>query len=208
MHDLIPVIQDRTVPKEWDYQESIKKVRNLILRWTTITIEILHELWIANKVFSSQGYRSDLVPNGTKFTFRDYCHKVGISKSSAYRWLERYDPQRFEIKPLPLPIGKKYDVICGDPPWRYHDRHFQGLPVEAHYPSMSTEDICKLPIKDLANNCVLFLWTTVQKLLEGLTVMDSWGFEYKTHYVWDKIDHNYGYYSSVRHELLLLGTIG
>jgi N6-adenosine-specific RNA methylase IME4 len=30
------------------------------------------------------------------------------------------------------------------------------------------------------------MWATAPKLKEALDVMDKWGFEYKTHAVWDK----------------------
>lgn len=46
---------------------------------------------------------------------------------------------------------------------------------------MSVDDICKLPVKDLAdNNCVLFMWATYPKLEDALQVIKHWGFEYKT----------------------------
>ena len=35
-------------------------------------------------------------------------------------------------------------------------------------------------------------------------MIEAWGFEYKTSFVWDKVKHNFGYYNSVRHELLLI----
>ena len=35
-----------------------------------------------------------------------------------------------------------------------------------------------------------------------------WDFKYKTSFVWNKIKHNFGYYNSVRHELLLVCTKG
>jgi site-specific DNA-methyltransferase (adenine-specific) len=46
---------------------------------------------------------------------------------------------------------------------------------------MKNEDICSLPIKDLADkDCVLFIWGTYPKLPELLEVIKAWGFEYKT----------------------------
>ena len=39
-------------------------------------------------------------------------------------------------------------------------------------------------------------------------VIESWGFEYKTSFVWDKVKHNVGHYNSVRHEFLLICTRG
>lgn len=118
-----------------------------------------------------------------------------------------------ELKGVELePTEKKYSVIYADPPWMYDG----GKPlsdkygdVQKHYPPMETADICALPVKDLAaQDCVLFLWATAPKLPEALEVMKSWGFKYKTCIVWDKVKHNFGFYFSVRHELLLIGGIG
>ena len=118
----------------------------------------------------------------------------------------------------PLPEGK-WDVFLADPPWRYygedhigleqHSKEEQETVLETHYPTMEAEDIAKLPIKEIvADNAVLFLWTTSPKLFEAKQVIDGWGFEYKTSMVWDKVKHNVGYYVSVRHEFLLICTKG
>jgi site-specific DNA-methyltransferase (adenine-specific) len=110
------------------------------------------------------------------------------------------------------PTGKKYSLIYADPPWMYDG----GKPlsdkygdVQKHYPPMETLDICNLPVNDLAEkDCVLFLWATAPKLPEAMEVMKAWGFQYKTCIVWDKVKHNFGFYFSVRHELILIGGIG
>jgi len=79
---------------------------------------------------------------------------------------------------------KKYNIIYADPPWKYNDKGCRGNATN-HYPTMKNEDICNLPIEDLADdNCVLFLWVTAPKLPEGLQVMESWGFKYKTCIIW------------------------
>lgn len=75
---------------------------------------------------------------------------------------------------------KKYNIIYADPPWRYNDRKCNGA-CENHYSTMKIEDICKLPIKNIAaDDCVLFLWTTYPMLQEAMLLIDSWGFKYKT----------------------------
>lgn len=72
----------------------------------------------------------------------------------------------------------KYGVIYADPPWRYNDRRCQGN-AEYHYPTMSVEEICALPVKELASdNCVLFIWSTYPKLKETMQVIEAWGFKY------------------------------
>lgn len=60
---------------------------------------------------------------------------------------------------IPFP-NKKYSIIYADPPWRYKNKGCSGS-AESHYSTMTLEDICNLPVQDLASdNCVLFLWTT------------------------------------------------
>lgn len=113
---------------------------------------------------------------------------------------------------LELKGEKRYRIIYADPPWMYDkgkelsDKYGD---VQKHYPPMETDDICKLPVKDLCDkDCVLFLWATAPKLPEALQVINAWGFQYKTNIVWDKVKHNFGYYFSVRHELLLIAGRG
>lgn len=77
-------------------------------------------------------------------------------------------------------LNKKYNIIYADPPWSYKDSGCKGAAAE-HYQTMSVEDICKLPVKDLADkDCVLFMWATYPQLEEALQVIKHWGFEYKT----------------------------
>ena len=59
---------------------------------------------------------------------------------------------------------------------------------------MSNEDLCNLPIKELADeDCVLFLWVTMPKLNEVFEVISSWGFEYKTcAFSWVKLNKENG----------------
>jgi N6-adenosine-specific RNA methylase IME4 len=77
-------------------------------------------------------------------------------------------------------ITKKYQIILADPPWAYNDKTPRGG-AENHYPTLSTEDLCKMKVKDIADdNCILFMWATYPKLPDCLGVMASWGFEYKT----------------------------
>ena len=75
---------------------------------------------------------------------------------------------------------KKYNIIYADPPWSYSDQGCQGT-MANHYKGMKLKDICGLPVAELAaDNAVLFLWTTYPMLTEGLKVIESWGFKYKT----------------------------
>jgi N6-adenosine-specific RNA methylase IME4 len=109
----------------------------------------------------------------------------------------------------PLPSGK-FRVIYADPPWSYGDQLTENYgATRFHYPSMSTTQLCALPVGSLAeDNAVLFLWVTAPILPEAFAIVKAWGFAYKTNFVWNKLAHNMGHYSSVRHEHLLLCTRG
>jgi N6-adenosine-specific RNA methylase IME4 len=107
----------------------------------------------------------------------------------------------------------KYRVVYADPPWQYGNDQTQAMPgstrPDDHYSSMTTPDICNMPVKKIKiDNSVLFMWATTAHLQEAFSVVNAWGFDYKTHIVWDKDSHNYGPYTSVQHEILLICTHG
>ena len=104
----------------------------------------------------------------------------------------------------------KYDLVYADPPWQYGNSMPNYYTEQAnYYPLMSIDQICQMPIKEIINkDAVLFLWVTSPMLQDAFKVIEAWGFKYKTSFVWDKIKHNMGHYSSVRHEFLLLAIRG
>jgi N6-adenosine-specific RNA methylase IME4/ParB-like chromosome segregation protein Spo0J len=108
-------------------------------------------------------------------------------------------------------IGSKlYSVIYADPPWRFEPYSREtGLDRSAdnHYPTETVDTIRALDVP-AADNCVLFLWATVPMLPEALSVMEAWGFAYKSHCVWLKDRLGTGYWFRNCHELLLVGTRG
>jgi N6-adenosine-specific RNA methylase IME4 len=104
-------------------------------------------------------------------------------------------------------VGANYGVIYADPPWRYSFSKSDSRKIENQYPTMSVDEICSLQVP-AAKDCVLYLWATAPKLQEALKVMKAWGFEYKTHAVWDKEKIGMGFWFRGQHELLLVGTRG
>jgi N6-adenosine-specific RNA methylase IME4 len=57
-----------------------------------------------------------------------------------------------------------------------------------------------------ADDCVLFLWTTVPLCKKTFEVLRAWDFEYKSGLVWDKEIPGLGYWVRGQHELLLIAT--
>ncbi|WP_297105211.1 MT-A70 family methyltransferase [uncultured Devosia sp.] len=121
---------------------------------------------------------------------------------------------------------KRYNVIYEDPAWRFEPRSREtGLDRAAdnHYPTMSLEELRKLPVADIAAaDCALFMWATVPFLAEALDLIARRGFVYKSHYIWDKTPwdgdaaeenkisgrQGNGFWSRVNHEILLIATRG
>lgn len=110
----------------------------------------------------------------------------------------------------------KYEIIYADPPWQYRQKKGQGV-AENHYPTMSIDELCNLPISTLsAKDCVLFLWATFPQLPEALKLIESWGFAYKTvAFTWVKLNKSgignflgLGYWTRSNAEICLLGVKG
>ncbi|HUW46274.1 MAG TPA: MT-A70 family methyltransferase [Dehalococcoidia bacterium] len=122
---------------------------------------------------------------------------------------------------MPFP-NKKYQIIYADPPWKFSSKElqvYQGkrfTDMEKHYPTQKTQWIKNLPVKDMADkDCALFLWSTDAHLKEAISVMEHWGFKYKTvAFVWEKITKNgktvanLGAWTMKNFEICLLGTKG
>ena len=85
---------------------------------------------------------------------------------------------------------KNYQVVYADPPWSYHNKRTGGSMNSgsaSKYSVMDLGDIATLPVQRIiADDCVLFLWSTVPLLPDCLTVLGCWGFEYKTAIFWRK----------------------
>ena len=115
--------------------------------------------------------------------------------------------------------NKKYKIIYADPPWQYkvYSDKGKGRSAENHYSTMSIEDICKLPVEKIADkDCVLFMWMTFPTLVEGLKVLENWGFKYKTvAFVWIKQNKKtpslfwgLGFWTRANAEICILATKG
>ena len=82
----------------------------------------------------------------------------------------------------------KFAAILADPPWEFVTYSDKGQDRSPEYPTMSTDEICALPIGELAaKDAVLFLWGLSHMVPDALAVIDAWGFEIKTRaFVWVK----------------------
>ena len=113
----------------------------------------------------------------------------------------------------------RFRTILADPPWQFQNRTGKMAPEHkrlSRYPTMTLPEICKLPVSSVvADTAHLYLWVPNALLPEGLKVMESWGFSYKSNLIWYKIRKDGGpdrrgvgfYFRNVT-EVLLFGVRG
>lgn len=115
--------------------------------------------------------------------------------------------------------GRKFGTILADPPWQFQNRTGKVAPEHKRlnrYGTMTLEDICALPVEDIAADpSHLYLWVPNALLPDGLKVMDAWGFRYISNIVWEKVrkdgepdGRGVGFYFRNVTELLLFGVRG
>lgn len=101
-----------------------------------------------------------------------------------------------------------YRTILADPPWgTANQRGARG--ADQHYPLMPLDDIRALRVDRLAApNAHLWLWVTNHDWRDQITVMEAWGFTYKSCLTWIKPYFRLGHYLRNQTEHLLFGVRG
>lgn len=94
-----------------------------------------------------------------------------------------------EMPPLPTVEGG-FKTVLADPPWRFTNRTGKVAPEHRRldrYGTMSLEEIKGLPIDEVAaKDAHLYLWVPNALLLEGIEVLQAWGFRYVSNIIWAK----------------------
>ncbi|MBV8976917.1 MAG: S-adenosylmethionine-binding protein [Alphaproteobacteria bacterium] len=115
--------------------------------------------------------------------------------------------------------GQRFGTVLIDPPWRFANRTGKMAPEHkrlARYETMSIEEICALPVGQVARERAhLYLWVPNALLPWGLRAMQAWGFDYKTNLIWHKVrkdggpdGRGVGFYFRNVTEMLLFGIRG
>jgi len=115
--------------------------------------------------------------------------------------------------------GKKFKTILADPPWRFQNRTGKMAPEHKRlnrYSTLDLGEIKEIPVALVSEEqSHLYLWVPNALLLEGLEVMEAWGFKYKTNIIWHKIrkdggpdGRGVGFYFRNTTEIILFGIRG
>lgn len=125
-----------------------------------------------------------------------------------------------------LPRGH-FGAILADPPWGFQcwdgkDKKVASRGSVTPYDTMDMDAIKALPVNELAaDDCALFMWVVWPTLPEAISVIEAWGFKYKTcGFCWLKGDPyklfaleadvymGLGYWTRANSEVCLLATRG
>jgi N6-adenosine-specific RNA methylase IME4 len=86
---------------------------------------------------------------------------------------------------------KHFRVVYADPPWRFAawSHRGEGRGASQHYSCMNLDEICALPVAELAaDDAALFLWVVQPMLPAAMRVLEAWGFAFRTvAFVWIKM---------------------
>jgi N6-adenosine-specific RNA methylase IME4 len=76
--------------------------------------------------------------------------------------------------------NKRYGLMLVDVPRHFNVRSDEtGLDrsPENHYPTMTFQDLCDLPVPQLAaDDCIIVFWSTAASLIDDLEILAEWGF--------------------------------
>jgi N6-adenosine-specific RNA methylase IME4 len=120
---------------------------------------------------------------------------------------------------LALAHSRRFATILADPPWQFINRTGKIAPEHkrlSRYTTMTTEEVMAFPVAQVvAPTAHLYLWCPNALLPDGLSVMEAWGFDYKSNLVWHKVrkdggsdGRGVGFYFRNVTELLLFGVRG
>jgi N6-adenosine-specific RNA methylase IME4 len=113
-----------------------------------------------------------------------------------------------------------FDVIDADPPWEFELRNAEtggAKSAQAHYETMTLDEIKALPVNSLARgDCLLLLWTCGWAMATGQAhdVARAWGAKPITEMIWNKRTRGGkwrvgpGYRVRTMHEPILVCTYG
>lgn len=108
-----------------------------------------------------------------------------------------------------------FEIIAIDPPWAYEEKG--GFSPEQHdaegnrggvdYPTLTVDQIKNLKLP-LADDAVVFLWTTQAFLKDAFDILIAWDLNYKCTLVWDKESMGMGRTIRLQCEFCLLSFRG
>jgi hypothetical protein len=110
------------VSTDWNYDESVKTTKFLVSQFKKCSLDIVRELYWARETLNSQGVKTTIQKEGTSSqmgiskerTWLTYLNEIGLSKSTAYRWLSLYSPTEdklYSVEEMKLKISNLFEEV-------------------------------------------------------------------------------------------------
>jgi len=195
--------------------------KSTVSRWRH-SIAVLDEVAISQPVHIQPSHMIEIARHAEKPQWQRWVDKVETEKLTVVdlknslmaakktRPVEECDTCSVEDLETLIKDNRTFGTIYADPPWPYANQATRSSTAKVYKTSTTTlDDIKTLPVSQLAAaNSHLHLWTTNAFLFEAKDVLEAWGFEYKSVFVWVKSSLGIGNYWRVSHEFMLLGVRG
>ena len=120
---------------------------------------------------------------------KEALRKNEITVNAAYTTTKGQLQKQDRLQAVAIVPDGKYSVIVIDPPWPVEKIVSEARPEQIgfDYPTMTLEEIGLFPIIDnVADDCHMFMWTTVKHLPNAFNILAQWGFKYVFTMVWHK----------------------
>src|SRR3990167_10954204 len=94
MNELQIILQEPKLPTDWNYNESVKRMKVFVYKWKNLTGEMMNELWIAREMLAPAAEKA-----GTKVprSWSNYCKDIGSSRQVVNRWIANFFNHKKEI---------------------------------------------------------------------------------------------------------------
>ncbi len=112
----------QNVSTNWNYDKSVITTKFLVSEFKKCSLEIVRELYFARESLNSQGFKTATQSEGTSSqmgiskerTWLTYLDEIGLSKSTAYRWLSLYSPTEdklYSVEEMKLKISNLFEEV-------------------------------------------------------------------------------------------------
>lgn len=108
---LVPdeVREPPAIPDDWDFDESVGRIQQVVYKWKNLTSEIASELWVAREVTSQRGGKHE-------GRWGAYCESIGVDRKTIWRWLDKVFPIG-TFAPLAGTNGAHVGYATGESEW-------------------------------------------------------------------------------------------
>jgi len=175
-------VNEKTVRRNSKFAEAVDRVKQINVKAAEKILrgEVKDAITALPQIIEKE--KPEIVEEALKRLAERETGKLKLKKAVMEVKIQKLKEKAEKLDP---PSGK-YNVIVVDPPWPYSTEYDpDGHRGASPYPEMSLEEIKSLRLP-MAENCIVWLWTTNAFMHEAFHVLEAWGLKPKTILTWVK----------------------